>query len=76
MIKVKIVDWGDDPILEESEYPVVAYDEDLKEVRFPSITIEVEKYTGHSYDGGRLDISGYPDTIWVSHQHSVYVEEV
>lgn len=75
MINVRIVDWGDNPLLEDSEHAVEAYDKDLNSVRFPAITIQVEKYTGHSYDGGRLDIAGYPNTIWVSHSHSIYLEQ-
>lgn len=72
MVRVKVIDWGDDPLIERPDLVEGTDDTDWK-VSFPSVTIYVERYVGHSYDGGRLDIDGYPDTIWVSHQHSIYV---
>ncbi len=63
MVKVRVVDWSDDAYKEYGGEHVIA-------------EITIEKFTGYSYDGGRLDIDGHKETIWVSNQYSVYVEDI
>lgn len=64
MSHVGIVDWGDDAYREHGCSQVLA---EFTTKQIPSI----------SYDGGRVDIDGYPDTIWVmGHQWSVNITEV
>jgi hypothetical protein len=59
MAKYNIVDWDDDAYKEHGGPHTVA-------------TVDLpDGLTGFCYDGGRLDLDGHPDTIWVSHQFSV-----
>lgn len=60
MPKFDVVDWGDDAYSRHGKERIVA-------------TVDLPAgLTGFSYDGGRLDLNGHPDTIWVtSHQFSV-----
>lgn len=67
-MKLRIVDWSDDAYKRMKKATGEASSEVLAE-------IEIESFTGFSYDGGRLDITGYGETIWVwSSQFSVEVE--
>jgi hypothetical protein len=61
---VEIVDWGDDAYRKHGCEHVVA-------------TVELPQgFAGFCYDGGRLDLNGHPETIWVlSHQFSIRVKE-
>jgi hypothetical protein len=59
-----VVDWSDDAYKNHGGEYVVAT------VKLP------QGLTGFSYDGGRLDLNGHPETIWVtSHQFSVRLKE-
>jgi hypothetical protein len=66
MYKVKVIDWSD-----------VAY-EKCGEKHVEEVIIDSEKPPAwFSYDGGRVDIQGHPDTIWVmGHQFSIEIESV
>jgi hypothetical protein len=62
--EVKVVDWGDEAYKKYGEAHTI-------------ITFITDKVPSYGYDGGRLDINGWPDTIWVfSHQFSVEVKEL
>ena len=61
-MKITVVDWGDDSYRAHGKASIIA-------------EFNIDKYEGFSYDGGRLDFNGYPETIWVvSHQWSVDVD--
>ncbi len=68
MIKIEVVDWSDDAYKTSKKKNGVA--SSIVVERF-----EIPKFDGFSFDGGRLDIVGHPDTIWVSNQWSVNVVE-
>lgn len=57
-MKLRIIDWSDDAYKRTKKATGKASSEIIVE-------IEIESFTGFSYDGGRLDISGYGETIWV-----------
>jgi hypothetical protein len=59
-MKYDVVDWGDGAYRTYGKEKVIA-------------TIDLPHgLRGFSYDGGRLDLAGYPQTIYVaSHQFSV-----
>lgn len=62
MYKVTVVDWGDNAYAQYGSSKVV---HEFTTDMIPSIC----------HDGGRLDITGWPETIWVSsHQFSVEIE--
>lgn len=61
-MKVQVVDWGDDAYKRTKKATGVASSEVIAEVT-------IDKFVGFTFDGGRLDIIGHPETIWVhSHQ--------
>jgi hypothetical protein len=63
MMQVSVIDWGDEAFKEHGEPVAIA-------------EIEVEQFTGFHFDGGRLDIIGHSETIWIqSHQWSLYVKK-
>lgn len=63
MYKVEVVDWSDEDYRQFGSEKIV-------------LTFYTDLPPGFSYDGGRLDIDGWPDTIWtMSHQFSVRVTE-
>ena len=64
MTVLQVIDWGDEAYSTHGKSRVVA------EVEI------VGPFTGFSYDGGRLDIDGHPETIylWTS-QFSVRTKE-
>lgn len=63
MFKVEVVDWGDSAYREHGCEKIVE-------------TFYTEIAPGFCYDGGRLEIDGWPDTIYLSsHQFSVRVTE-
>jgi len=68
MTKVQVVDWGDNAFKRTKKATGTASSEVIAEV-------EVARFTGLSFDGGRLDIAGYPDTIWISsNQWSINID--
>ena len=65
-MKLQVVDWGDDAYKRTKKKTGTASSEVIAE-------IEIDKFTGICFDGGRLDIANHP-TIWVeSHQWSIEV---
>lgn len=67
-MKIKVTDWSDDAYKRTKKATGKAESEVIAEV-------EVERFAGFSFDGGRLEISGHPETIWItSHQWSLYVD--
>lgn len=69
MLKVQVVDWSDEAYARTKKATGTASSEVIAEV-------EVERFGGISFDGGRLDIAGHPETIWVmSHQWSINIEQ-
>ena len=63
MTKYKVIDWGDDAYRESGGERVIA--------RF-----EWDGPLTVCHDGGRLDVDGHPDTIYVTgHQWSIRVDE-
>lgn len=64
-LTLKVVDWGDDAYKRTKEATGEATSEVLA-------TVQIPEFKGLSFDGGRLEIVGHPDTIWVSsHQWSI-----
>lgn len=67
-MKITVTDWGDDAYKRTKKATGEASSEVIAEV-------EIERFSGFSFDGGRLDIQGHPETIWImSHQWSLNVE--
>lgn len=67
-MKIQVTDWGDDAYKRTKKATGKASSEVIAEV-------EVKEFTGFCFDGGRLEISGYPETIWVhSHQWSLNID--
>lgn len=52
MYKVEVVDWGDDAYRKFGCEQIIE-------------TFYTDASPGFCYDGGRLEIDGFPDTIWV-----------
>lgn len=66
-MKLRITDWSDDAYKRTKKETGKASSEVVAEVY-------IESFQGFCYDGGRLDIMGHGETIWVmSHQFSVSV---
>ena len=65
-MKLEVVDWSDD-----------AYNESKRRTGIASslviARVEIPEFKGFSFDGGRLEIDGVPETIWVTNQWSVHV---
>lgn len=67
-MKIQVIDWGDDAYKRTKKATGEATSEVVAE-------IEIAEFTGFSFDGGRLDITGHPETIWIeSHQWAVRIE--
>lgn len=67
MIKVQVVDWSDDAYRRVKKSTGTISSEVVAEV-------EVSQFSGFCFDGGRLDIAGHPETIWItSHQWSLNI---
>lgn len=58
-MKLQIIDWSDDAYKRTKKATGKASSETIAEV-------EIECFQGFSYDGGRLDIVGHLETIWVT----------
>lgn len=62
---ITVRDWGDDPTIkfnpETGNHSVVGYCS-----RVPSIGYHID----------HLEIDGFDETIWVSHQYSIDIEEI
>lgn len=67
-MKIEVVDWSDDAYRETKKKTGVASSRVIAKVEIP-------EFKGFCFDGGRLDIVGVPDTIWVTNQCSVNVVE-
>jgi hypothetical protein len=64
MYQVKVIDWSDSAYKEYGSSHVVEQ-------------VTVDEVPHISYDGGRVDISGHPHTIWVmGHQFSIEIEKL
>lgn len=68
-MKITIRDWSDDAYARTKKATGIASSEIVAE-------FEIESFQGFSYDGGRLDITGHNETIWVmGNSWSLYVDE-